>query len=47
MAAFSYLGSKANNLLEQIDESVLRLVNFLSVQSQARRAAPPSPNFPR
>jgi biopolymer transport protein ExbB/TolQ len=47
MAAFSYLGSKANNLLEQIDESVLRLVNFLSVQSQARRAAPPPPNFPR
>ncbi len=37
MSAFSYLGSHANQLLEQIDESVLRLVNFLSAQTQARR----------
>ena len=44
MAAFSYLGSKANSLLEQIDESVLRLVNFLSAQGQSRRA-PPGPNL--
>jgi biopolymer transport protein ExbB/TolQ len=32
MSAFSWLGSKANELLEQIDETVLRLVNFLAAQ---------------
>lgn len=32
MAAFTWLGSKANHLLEQIDETVLRLVNFLNAQ---------------
>jgi biopolymer transport protein ExbB/TolQ len=32
MSAFSWLGSKANELLEQIDETVLRLVNFLGAQ---------------
>jgi biopolymer transport protein ExbB len=44
MSAFSYLGSRSNFLLEQIDESVLRLVNFLSAQisaSTARRAGRP------
>jgi hypothetical protein len=35
MAAFTWLGSKANNLLEQIDETVLRLVNFLNAQRKA------------
>lgn len=32
MSAFTWLGSKANGLLEQIDETVLRLVNFLNAQ---------------
>ena len=32
MSAFTWLGSKANHLLEQIDETVLRLVNFLNAQ---------------
>lgn len=32
MASFSWLGSKANGLLEQIDETVLKLVNFLNAQ---------------
>ncbi len=43
MAAFTWLGSKANNLLEQIDETVLRLVNFLNAQRKNnpdRKAAP-------
>jgi biopolymer transport protein ExbB/TolQ len=45
MAAFSYLGSQTNRLLEQIDESTLRLTNFLSAQVQARR--PLRPDLPR
>ncbi len=32
MAAFTWLGSKSNGLLEQMDESILRLTNFLSGQ---------------
>ena len=43
MAAFSFLGSKANILLEQIDESVLRLVNFLTSQSIAKRGRTDQP----
>ncbi len=33
MIAFSYLGAKANALLEQIDEAMARLLNFVSNQS--------------
>lgn len=43
MAAFTWLGSKANNLLEQIDETVLRLVNFFNAQRKTnpdRKASP-------
>jgi biopolymer transport protein ExbB len=32
MASFTWLTSKSNQLLEQIDETVLRLVNFLNAQ---------------
>lgn len=32
MIAFSWLGAKANEILEQVDETTLRLVNFLSQQ---------------
>jgi biopolymer transport protein ExbB len=39
MSAFTWLGSKANGLLEQIDETVLRLVNYLNAQRKADRAA--------
>lgn len=39
MAAFTWLGSKANALLEQMDETVLRLVNSLNAQRKADRAA--------
>ena len=35
MAAFTWLGSKANQLLEQIDETVLRMVNFMNAQRKA------------
>jgi len=35
MAAFTWLGSKANHLLEQIDETVLRLINFLNSQRKS------------
>ena len=47
MSAFTWLGSKANNLLEQIDETVLRLVNFLNAQRKTNpeRRPPPAP-FP-
>lgn len=43
MAAFTWLGSKANNLLEQIDETVLRLVNFLNAQRKASLERKPNP----
>lgn len=45
MAAFTWLSSKSNQLLEQIDETVLRLVNFLNAQRKTnpdRKPAQPS-----
>ena len=45
MAAFTWLSSKSNQLLEQIDETVLRLVNFLNAQRKTnpdRRPSQPS-----
>lgn len=39
MAAFSFLGSKANELTEQIDEAVLRLTHFLASQLEADELA--------
>lgn len=35
MAAFTWLGSKSNQLLEQIDETVLRMINFMNAQRKA------------
>lgn len=47
MSAFSWLGSKANGLLEQIDETVLRMVNFMNAQRKTNPkngpATPPGP----
>lgn len=40
MSAFSWLGSKANGLLEQIDETALRLVNFLAAQRKGAKTGP-------
>ncbi len=34
MSAFSYLGARSNFLLEQVDETVLRLLNFLNAQKK-------------
>lgn len=36
MAAHTFLGSKANQLLEQIDETALRLTNFLNSQRKSQ-----------
>ncbi len=44
MIAFSYLGAKANSLLEQIDEAMARLLNFLSTQSSGTPGSGASPN---
>ncbi len=41
MASFTWLGSKSNQLLEQIDETVLRLVNFMNAQRKTSPKAPP------
>jgi hypothetical protein len=43
MAFFTYLGTKSNQLLEQIDEAVLRLVNFLGSQQKTRPDRPYMP----
>lgn len=43
MAFFTYLGTKSNQLLEQIDEAVLRLVNFLAAQQKTRPERPYQP----
>lgn len=43
MAAFTWLGSKANGLLEQIDETVLRLVNFFNAQRKTNPDRKPGP----
>lgn len=40
MSSFSWLGSKANSLLEQIDETALRLVNFLNAQRKGMKTGP-------
>jgi len=40
MSSFSWLGSKANSLLEQIDETALRLVNFLNAQRKGTKTGP-------
>lgn len=42
MAAFTWLGSKANQLLEQIDETVLRMVNFMNAQRKTSPKAGPA-----
>jgi biopolymer transport protein ExbB len=42
MAAFTWLSSKSNQLLEQIDETVLRLVNFLNAQRKTNPDRKPS-----
>ncbi len=44
MAAFTWLGSKSNNLLEQIDETVLRLVNFFNAQRKTNPDRKPGPS---
>jgi len=43
MAAFTWLGSKCNHLLEQIDETVLRLVNFFNAQRKMNPDRRPAP----
>ena len=42
MAAFTWLSSNSNQLLEQIDETVLRLVNFLNAQRKTNPDRKPS-----
>ena len=48
MAAFTWLGSKSNQLLEQIDETVLRMVNFMNAQRKTgiRPTGPSVPGQP-
>ncbi|MEO6095074.1 MAG: MotA/TolQ/ExbB proton channel family protein [Fibrobacteria bacterium] len=42
MATFTWLSSKSNQLLDQIDETVLRLVNFLNAQRKTNPDRRPS-----
>jgi biopolymer transport protein ExbB/TolQ len=46
MSAFTWLGSKSNQLLEQIDETVLRLVNFFNAQRKTNPDRKPTPMPP-
>lgn len=46
MAAFTWLGSKSNQLLEQIDETVLRMVNFMNSQRKAGIKPTAGPAYP-